>query len=80
MTQKEKLIKLINEFGLSGYEINDLADYLIENGVVVLKDTSKSPCLYCDIGWGSVSTDGIKSCSDNCHKFKEYIKQIVGER
>ena len=36
MTQRKKLIELIHEFGFSGYEINDLADYLIANGVVVL--------------------------------------------
>lgn len=36
MTQKEKLIELIHEFGLRGYEINDLADYLIANGTVIL--------------------------------------------
>lgn len=36
MTQRKKLIELIHEFGFSGYEINDLADYLLANGVVVL--------------------------------------------
>lgn len=36
MTQREKLIELIHEFGFSGYEMNDLADYLIASGVVVL--------------------------------------------
>lgn len=35
MEQKEKLLKLIHEFGLCGYQINDLADYLLANGVVV---------------------------------------------
>lgn len=43
MTQKEKLIELIREFGLSGYEIKDLSDYLLANGVVVL------PCKVGDI-------------------------------
>lgn len=36
MTQRKKLIELIHEFGFSGYEMNDLADYLIANGVVAL--------------------------------------------
>lgn len=36
MTQRKKLIELIHEFGFSGYEMNDLADYLIASGVVVL--------------------------------------------
>lgn len=36
MTQRKKLIELIHEFGFSGYEMNDLADYLLDNGVVVL--------------------------------------------
>lgn len=36
MTQRKKLIELIHEFGFSGYEMNDLADYLLANGVVVL--------------------------------------------
>lgn len=38
MTQAKRLLKLINDFGLSGYEISDLAEYLIANGVIV------SPC------------------------------------
>lgn len=36
MKQREKLLQIINEFGLGGYEIKDLVDYLLENGVVVL--------------------------------------------
>lgn len=36
MAQREKLIELIHEFGFSGYEMNDLVDYLLANGVVVL--------------------------------------------
>lgn len=36
MEQRKKLLELIHEFGLSGYEINDLADYLLANGIVVL--------------------------------------------
>lgn len=36
MEQRKKLLEFIHEFGLSGYEINDLADYLLANGIIVL--------------------------------------------
>lgn len=46
MTQKEKLLELIHEFGLSGYEINDLANYLLDRGVVVPPCKVGAPLYY----------------------------------
>lgn len=61
MTQREKLIELIHEFGLSGYEINDLANYLLDRGVVVLP---------CKVGDTVYETDGVRA-------YEERIKRIV---
>ena len=29
------------------------------------------PCTNCGIGWASISTEGCKSCHDDCEKLKE---------
>lgn len=33
------------------------------------------PCDNCDIGWGTASTAGCKSCHDDCEKLAEFWKQ-----
>lgn len=33
------------------------------------------PCAICDRGWISASTNGCKSCRDDCLEFKAYIKK-----
>ena len=30
------------------------------------------PCENCGMGWASISTQGCKSCHDDCDKLKEY--------
>ena len=32
------------------------------------------PCDKCDAGWGSISSEGCKSCSDDCQRLKEYYE------
>lgn len=33
------------------------------------------PCTNCSVGWASVSTQGCKSCHDDCEKLKEYYRK-----
>lgn len=33
------------------------------------------PCTNCGVGWASVSTQGCKSCHDDCEKIKEYYRK-----
>lgn len=55
-TEKKKLIELIHEFGFSGYEMNDLADYLLANGVVVL------PCRCGECAYHTLEEPGSVYC------------------
>lgn len=57
-----------------------MADYLMENGVVVLKDESAPPCRACNHGWGSASADGIKTCEESCLELREYAKRKGGDK
>ena len=33
------------------------------------------PCTNCGMGWASISTQGCKSCHDDCEKLKEYYRK-----
>lgn len=33
------------------------------------------PCTTCEVGWGTVSPQGCKSCHDDCEKIKEFYKK-----
>lgn len=33
------------------------------------------PCTNCGTGWASISTQGCKSCHDDCEKLREYYKK-----
>lgn len=35
--------------------------------------TGTNPCVGCERGWGSISTDGCKSCHDDCEDLKRYM-------
>ena len=30
------------------------------------------PCINCNVGWGSISSEGCKTCHDDCSRLKEY--------
>ena len=85
MSQREKLIELLDiafldsddNYGMPKSE--QVADILIANGVVVLKDESALPCWACNHGWGIASADGIKTCEESCLELREYAKQKGGE-
>lgn len=93
MNQREKLIELLSD-ARCHYKPNCdgtfcfdepcavavQADYLLANGVVVLKDESTPPCFTCDHGWGSVSVEGIKTCKESCLELREYARRKGGEQ
>lgn len=81
MEQREKLIWMLSLLmnPQNAFVPTTAADYLLANGVVVLKDTSEPPCSTCNHGWVSASIDGIKSCHESCHKLKEYRKRKGGD-
>lgn len=33
------------------------------------------PCTNCGVGWASISSQGCKSCHDDCEKIKEFYKK-----
>lgn len=37
------------------------------------------PCTNCGVGWASISTQGCKSCHDDCEKLKEYYRKEFEE-
>lgn len=39
-------------------------------------DLSEYPCNNCDTGWGSISTEGSKSCHDDCERLGAYHEKI----
>ena len=43
-----------------------------EGRLIILSTQDIHPCRNCDVGWGSISSEGVKSCSDTCKKLKEY--------
>lgn len=51
--------------------IENLADYLLANGVILPEKEDVSPCLNCVEGWATASANGIKSCHDNCWKLQK---------
>lgn len=64
-----------------GQAVERLAYYenLEEEGrLIVLSVQDIQPCRNCDIGWESISTDGSKSCHDDCKRLKEYNEKYHG--
>ena len=43
---------------------------LIENKIS--NNLDEYPCTNCNVGWGSISSEGCKSCHDDCSRLKEY--------
>lgn len=64
MTTKDIRIALER---LAYYEDLEESDKLI-----ILEPTDEYPCRNCDVGWGSISSDGCTSCKDSCIRFKEF--------
>lgn len=43
-----------------------------EGRLIVLSVEDIHPCKNCGVGWGSISSDGCKSCHDSCDRLKQY--------
>lgn len=43
----------------------------------ILNNTEEYPCTNCTTGWGSISTEGCKSCHDDCKKLKQYNDNVL---
>lgn len=58
-----------------GKAVERLAYYenLEEEGrLIILSVNDIHPCKSCDIGWGSISSEGCESCHDDCERLKQY--------
>lgn len=58
-----------------GEIVERLAYYedLEEQGRLIILDIEDiHPCKHCDVGWGSISSEGCKTCYDTCERLKQY--------
>lgn len=70
----QQRVETCNECGI--YQaIQKLAYYedLEEQGrLITLSVREIHPCRNCDVGWGSVSSEGSDGCENYCERLKEY--------
>ena len=50
-------------------------DLEAQGRLIVLSKEDIHPCKYCDTGWSSISSEGCKSCHDDCERLKQYNKK-----
>lgn len=43
-----------------------------EGRLIILSVEDIHPCKHCDTGYASISSNGCKSCYDDCERLKEY--------
>lgn len=59
-------------FGVTVSKIMELAKAEKEGRLVILTIQDIHPCKNCDVGWGSISSEGCYSCKETCVRLKEY--------
>ena len=59
-------------FGVTVSKIMELAKAEKEGRLVILTIQDIHPCRNCDVGWGSISSEGCYSCEETCVRLKEY--------
>ena len=59
-------------FGVTVSKIMELAKAEKEGRLVILTIQDIHPCRNCDVGWGSISSEGCYSCEETCIRLKEY--------
>lgn len=59
-------------FGVAVSKIMELAKAEKEGKLVILTVQDIHPCRNCDIGWGSISSEGSDGCENYCTRLKEY--------
>lgn len=40
--------------------------------LIILNIEDIHPCKHCGLGWGSISSEGCKTCYDTCERLKQY--------
>ena len=55
--------------------VNVVSSIVLDEDPFEAPEPLEHPCDNCDIGWGTVSTAGCKSCHDDCEKLAEFWKQ-----
>ena len=59
--------------------IQNLIDWEEEGRLIVIDVEDKDlPCHKCAVGWGKISTLGLKSCEEDCVVLKEHLKSVNG--
>ena len=56
---------------------NVVLNIALDEDIFEMRDPVEHPCDNCDIGWGTVSAAGCKSCHDDCEKLAEFWKKAV---
>ena len=59
-------------FGVTVSKIMELAKAEKEGRLIILTIQDIYPCKNCDVGWGSISSEGCHSCEETCVRLKEY--------
>jgi predicted deacylase len=55
--------------------VSTLQDLEEKGELPIVYGANVYPCTNCGIGWASISTEGCKSCHDDCEKLKEYYRK-----
>lgn len=54
---------------------NVVLNIVLDEDPFETSDPLEHPCDSCDVGWGTASTAGCKSCHDDCEKLAEFWKK-----
>ena len=46
-----------------------------QDRLLILQENNLHPCMGCDVGWGSISSEGCTSCEETCERFKRYVEE-----
>lgn len=75
----EYTVALVDESYYNGYPSGKITHYgyklnfCPECGKPMIEE-KKHPCDGCNVGWGSVSCNGLVTCHDTCEKLAKYTK------
>lgn len=59
-------------FGIPVSKIIELTEAEKQGRLIVLDVKDIHPCRNCNIGWGSISSEGCHSCDETCERLKQY--------
>lgn len=55
--------------------VNVVSSIVLDEDLFEMGDPLEHPCDNCDVGWGTASITGCKSCHDDCEKLAEFWKK-----